>query len=636
MINWYDKIVKTAAPYNQTKLRDYMFKALYCHNYAAHLQPHDLNYPVGQDSQTIWKRKELKKTLQQFKEKVQSSDSLKHQLQQYIQIFKEDQIRPNDPNGDWLLNQLANGESDSQDIMQLQQTIKDFNRVKAKLQQKDLNQYKNFAQLKMAVDSVTGSVGKTVNPKLLADHFTLIAKQGPYSLYKANDVEGVKQIGQISGSWCTRGSYGEECRAQTYFQHGIYQVLKGDQLFAQSDGQLDQITDLNNNRILNFDQDLKLLLKHLPVSLINYIKKVNPNMQLSQEDKQLIIHQIHQAISRSTDPIQYIRQTKLLLKNNGLNIDYTMFTQQILNSVCLQIELGNRYVIGNTSFQYAVAINKDQVATSIKKMLDKQFKQQVYLHRIVQVFDNLKVYQQLGINIKDYKPQLMQMLKRTFSKGFISQLKYLAQIPEAGIRVQQLMPFIQQAVVIAYNKPNSDFSYTIKDIRRFPPLLQNKVITDTIQKYLARFPQHRILLEKYKPQTVLTLASNWYTIKVAEELPPMTDQEVLQSIRKKKQGKLPQQTFQMPKTCIINKVVQNNIVQLHASLKVMLPSQKYRHYYSLVQTMIGITSTGQKIQVFPVYNMRDTFKDVSDCITTLCAKSGLTSDKIKIIELRKK
>ena len=278
--SWYS-IIKTSAKINQTKLFQ-VAKRLWFYHYGIIVN----NSRPNQSLNEIELRKRNINKINSIMNGTNPNAPNKQQVLSQINDIKNELIKNiglENPNGDWILNQINSFSSQVQDIPQLQSVIYQFNKIKPKLQKRDLNQYKNYDQLKTAVDSINGSVGKTVNPKLLQQHFTLINKVGEYSLYKANDVEGVKEIGEISGSWCTRGSYGQKCKAEEYFPNGIYQILKGDQLFAQASGNLDQITNLNNNTIDQFDQDLKLLLKSIKSGFINYITYINPNYKLTEQ-----------------------------------------------------------------------------------------------------------------------------------------------------------------------------------------------------------------------------------------------------------------------------------------------------------------------------------------------------------------
>lgn len=104
----------------------------------------------------------------------------------------------------------------------------------------------------------------------------------------------------------------------------------------------------------------------------------------------------------------------------------------------------------------------------------------------------------------------------------------------------------------------------------------------------------------------------------------MTDEQVLQKIRLKKQNSIkPVQ----PKSCIINKSKQNNIISISAVL--INKIQNNKSFYVL-REIVGTTDKNEKIKILPTFNMRDIFKKPEQCKQTLYIRSGINNINIVI------
>jgi len=106
-----------------------------------------------------------------------------------------------------------------EDGLRVRQALNDFERYKRYLSNKDLFKYQSLHALEEALAPYLQGINQTKeglkNVSRDLSKATLLGKQGPYSIYSVGDEQTLKDIGEGT-KWCTRGSYGQDCQAESY------------------------------------------------------------------------------------------------------------------------------------------------------------------------------------------------------------------------------------------------------------------------------------------------------------------------------------------------------------------------------------------------------------------------------------
>jgi hypothetical protein len=157
----------------------------------------------------------------------------------------------------WVLNQWYKGSInlplDSEKINEL---IVGFEKVKSKLDIKDINQYKSVDELESSVKpllNVKSSKKKRAYENL--EGVEVVDRNGPYVVLKVSDIDSLATLG-IGTKWCTRGDH-PRCKSEEYIKdYGhIFVVLQNGRPVIQYTPDYEEISDIDNENV----EDPKLL-----------------------------------------------------------------------------------------------------------------------------------------------------------------------------------------------------------------------------------------------------------------------------------------------------------------------------------------------------------------------------------------
>ncbi len=188
------------------------------------------------------------------------------------------------PHGDWICKQFAltfrgpgfgrMDESDRHTILynfadDLHDLLERFIAEKSNLDRlgmsKNINDY-DLDSLEEALKRVATSSDKG------GDGVEKIGSAGPYTIYKVTDAQKLKELGEGT-SWCTRGSYPGENRAQYYLEEyrAVYVVFKGNKPVMQICEGFSWPMDAKNNNTTIPREVLKVLFQSdYPASWLFY------------------------------------------------------------------------------------------------------------------------------------------------------------------------------------------------------------------------------------------------------------------------------------------------------------------------------------------------------------------------------
>lgn len=145
-----------------------------------------------------------------------------------------------------------------EDKARIQSAVANFDRVKARLPNKDIGAVKTIKDLEdltaPLVDTPQSAVSKKTHDLNLPG-VKVIKKQGPYTTIEVTDVESLKKLGEGT-KWCTRGSY-PDCMAEQYLeeQGKIYDVFENGRPVLQYTPDYTQVMDVEDEEV---DGDSKL------------------------------------------------------------------------------------------------------------------------------------------------------------------------------------------------------------------------------------------------------------------------------------------------------------------------------------------------------------------------------------------
>jgi hypothetical protein len=148
----------------------------------------------------------------------------------------------------WVLNQWHKGSinlpPDSEKVNEL---IVNFEKVKSKLDIKDINQYKSVEELKSSVEpllDIKSSKKKREYENL--EGVEIVSRKGPYVVLKVSNADSLAALG-IGTKWCTRDDH-PECRSEQYIgRYGhIFVVLQNGRPVMQYTSDYNEIMDISN------------------------------------------------------------------------------------------------------------------------------------------------------------------------------------------------------------------------------------------------------------------------------------------------------------------------------------------------------------------------------------------------------
>jgi hypothetical protein len=189
-------------------------------------------------------------------------------------IVKADIDETRLPHGDWICKQIAStfsgsgsgkfGEPHSRTMLddlseELHTLLVQFNAKKPNLDRlgmsKNINDY-DMDSLEQALVSAATSANKE------GEGVKKLGSAGPFTVYEVTDAQKLMELGEGT-SWCTRGTYPGENRAEYYLEeHGsIYVIFKGDKPFMQICQGLSSPMDAKNNNAAIPTEVLKVLLR---------------------------------------------------------------------------------------------------------------------------------------------------------------------------------------------------------------------------------------------------------------------------------------------------------------------------------------------------------------------------------------
>lgn len=228
---------------------------------------------------------------QQFKDKLDTShdDLAKHkESDKIIDHF----AKRGDPSAgkaytQWLLNQYRDKAIRQEDAPGIKNTLADFEKVKGKLEKKDINQYKDVAELRDAVATQKGTVERELKAKKQKESDK---GQGLINMYDEEGVTGHKIPNKAASvnlygpggkvcttSWCTAANSSNNMFNS--YKGGKYTMHFPNGEVLQFHHQSGQIMDKNDRPIKEGDPRFEPYAKHIDAFLRQTEKEEQPGRQ---------------------------------------------------------------------------------------------------------------------------------------------------------------------------------------------------------------------------------------------------------------------------------------------------------------------------------------------------------------------
>ena len=138
-----------------------------------------------------------------------------------------------------------------EDAYRVKETLANFDKVKSRLQNKDINSYKRLSDIENVVEPLLGIKTNNKICDINLPGVRIVKRDGPYVIVRVDDPESLAELGEGT-KWCTRASY-PNCMAEQYIDdYGhMYIILLNERPIVQYTPIYDEIKDINNDWINN-------------------------------------------------------------------------------------------------------------------------------------------------------------------------------------------------------------------------------------------------------------------------------------------------------------------------------------------------------------------------------------------------